>query len=253
MSAHLADPFVEPTLRKRALITGASSGMGEAIARAFSKAGFDVALVARSADKLLALAQELTSLGGRAQHFVIDLSKIETVKAELVAAIAQFGPIDVLINNAGMGYTGSLADMPLADWQQVITLNVTSVFQAVQAALPQLRQSDSGLIINIASIAARQAFPNWGAYGVSKAALVALSGAIAAEESANGVRVVTVSPGAVNTPIWDAPSVQTAVASFDRTAMMSPATVAQTVLHTALLPPSAVISHLTITPAQGAL
>ena len=209
-----------------------------------------MALVARSADKLLTLVQELTALGGRAQHFVIDLSKIETVKAELQAAIAQFGPIDVLINNAGIGYTGALADMPLADWQQVITLNLTSVFQVVQAALPRLRQSDSGLIINIASIAARQAFPEWGAYGVSKAALVALSAAIAAEESANGVRVVTVSPGAVDTPIWDSPSVQ---ASFDRTAMMSSATVAQTVLHTALLPPNAVISHLTITPAQGAL
>ncbi|MGB3295676.1 MAG: SDR family oxidoreductase [Phormidesmis sp.] len=243
-------PDQEAASPRRVLITGASSGIGQAIARAFAQAGFDVALAARSQAKLTALAQELSIAGVQAQDFAIDLAALDQVKAKMAQIISQFGPIDVLVNSAGMGYTGSLAEMPLADWQQVMALNVTSVFLVVQAILPGMRERADGLIVNIASIAAQQSFVDWGAYGVSKAALAALSGAIAAEESAYGIRVVTLFAGAVNTPIWDSDTVQ---ADFDRTAMLSPETVAQTVLHIALLPPSAVISHLTITPAQGAL
>ncbi|MEL6469840.1 MAG: SDR family oxidoreductase [Cyanobacteria bacterium J06623_4] len=243
---------------RRALITGASSGIGKATARAFAQAGFDVALVARSEALLSELATELTTLGIVARAFVIDLSKIETVKEKVSQAIAAFGPVDVLVNNAGMGYTGTLIDMPLDDWQQVMALNVTSVLQVVQAVLPQMRNANQrdlsrqsgGLIVNIASIAAQQSFPEWGAYGVSKAALTALSGAIAAEESANGIRVATLSPGAVDTPIWESSTVHS---SFDRAAMLRAETVAQTILHMAMLPPDAVISQLTLTPAQGAL
>ena len=149
-----------------------------------------------------------------------------------------------------MVYTGARNDFPLDDWQQVIALNVTSVFQAVQALLPQMRRQGGGLIVNIASIAAQQSFPNWGAYGVSKAALVALSGAIATEESANGIRVVTVSPGAVNTGLWDTDTVD---ADFERSQMLTPETVAQTILHTVQMPPGALLSEVTITPSQGAL
>ncbi|MEO0768312.1 MAG: SDR family oxidoreductase [Cyanobacteria bacterium J06649_4] len=235
---------------RRALITGASSGIGEATARVFAQAGFDVAMVARSGERLAALAKELSAFGVKVQGFVIDLSKIETVKENIARVIADFGPVQVLVNNAGMGYTGALAEMPLADWQQVMTLNVTSLFLTVQALLPQLRQQANGLVINIASIAAQQAFPNWGAYGVSKAAVVALSDAIAAEEASHGIRVVTLSPGAVDTSIWDTDTVE---ADFARTDMLRPETVAKTLLHIATLPPEAVISHLTMTPSQGAL
>ncbi len=233
-----------------ALITGASSGIGQAIAIEFAKAGFDLALVARSTAKLTDLAQSLSVLGITAQGFTIDLSDVVQVRAKIAEVIAQVGPIDVLINNAGMGYTGSLIEMPLADWQQVMSLNVTSVFQVVQAVLPGMRQQTSGMIINIASIAAQQSFAGWGAYGVSKAALAALGEAIATEESAHGIRTVTLFLGAVDTPLWDSVTVQ---ANLDRTAMLSCQTVAQTILHTALLPADAVISHLTLTPSQGAL
>ncbi|MEO1388186.1 MAG: SDR family oxidoreductase [Cyanobacteria bacterium J06634_6] len=233
-----------------ALITGASSGIGEATARTFAQAGLNVALVARSADKLAALTEELRLLGVKAEGFAMDLAELEGVKGGIEAAIASFGPVDVLVNCAGMGYTGALNDMPLDDWQQVMALNVTSVFQAVQALLPQMRRQGSGLIVNIASIAAQQSFPNWGAYGVSKAALVALSGAITTEESANGIRVVTVSPGAVSTGLWDTDTVD---ADFERSQMLTPETVAQTILHTVQMPPGALISEVTITPSQGAL
>lgn len=238
------------TTARRVLITGASSGIGKASAEAFAQAGFDVALVARSQNKLRALATNLRHLGIEAHAFALELADLTQVKANIEKVVEALGSVDVLINSAGMGYTGQLCNMPMADWQRVMDLNVTSVFQVTQAVLPTMREQGRGLIINIASIAARQSFPNWGAYGVSKAALVALSDAIATEEADHGIRVVTLSPGAVNTPIWDTDTVQ---ADFDRSAMLKPETIAQTILHTALLPPEAVISQLTITPAQGAL
>ncbi len=236
--------------RKTALVTGASSGIGKATAQALAQAGFDVALVARSQVKLEALASELEALGGQAKAFVIDLAEVDQIRKNIEGAIAAFGPVDVLVNCAGMGYTGALGDMPLADWQGIMALNVTSVFQVVQAVLPGMRDRGVGTIVNIASIAAQQSFADWGAYGVSKAALVALSDAIASEESAHGIRVVTISPGAVDTPIWDSDTVKT---TFDRSLMLSSDTVAHTILQTVLMPPDAVISHLIITPSKGAL
>jgi short-subunit dehydrogenase len=241
------NPSVSP---QRVLITGATSGIGKACAIALATAGFNLLLVSRSPQKLAALSTQLAAHGVEIHSAAIDLAAVTEVKAQVSQAIAQSGPIDILINNAGMGYTGHLADMPLADWQQVMNLNLTSVFQVVQAALPVLRKRPGALILNIASIAAQTAFESWGAYGVSKAALVALSGAIAAEESAQGVRVVTLSPGAVDTALWDSKTVQ---ADFDRTAMLRPETVAQTILHVLQLPPNALIPHLSLTPSQGAL
>lgn len=235
---------------RRALITGASSGIGEAAVKAFAQAGFSVAMVARSAQKLEALAHELMPSEGAVKAFPMDLADLADIGQKVSEIESTFGPIDVLINSAGMGYTRRLSDTSLSDWQQVIDTNLTSVFETVKAVLPGMRERADGLIINIASIAAHEAFENWGAYGVSKAALVALSRAIAKEEATNGIRVVTLSLGAVNTPIWDADTVQ---ADFDRSFMLDAKTVAQTILHTALLPADAVISELTLTPAQGAL
>ncbi|MBT9313421.1 SDR family oxidoreductase [Leptothoe kymatousa] len=234
-----------------ALITGASTGIGRATALVFARAGFDVALVSRSADKLQALVDEIGSTTSvRAQSFPIDLGVIDQVKPQIENLIETFGTIDVLVNNAGMGYTGSLAQMPLTDWCQVVNLNLTSVFQCIQAVLPAMRVQNSGMIINVASIAARQAFPEWGAYGISKAAVVALSRAFSVEEREHGVRVVTILPGAVNTPLWDTETVQ---ADFDRSGMLTPDLVANAILQTALLPPGAVVEELTIMPSGGAL
>jgi NAD(P)-dependent dehydrogenase (short-subunit alcohol dehydrogenase family) len=237
-------------LPRRALVTGASRGIGHAIAHALAQAGYDVALLSRSLDSLAPVQQKLASYGVVAKAYAVDLAQIEGLRGRLDEVLADFGPLSVVVNNAGMGYTGALATMPLADWQRVMDLNLTSVFQCIQAAVPVLRQAGGGTIVNIASIAAQSAFPDWGAYTVSKAALVALSRVLAVEERAHGIRVVTVSPGSVNTPLWDTDTVQ---ANFDRASMLTPEIVAQTVLHTILLPPQAVIEDLTLMPAGGAL
>ena len=237
-------------LPRRALVTGASRGIGRAIAHALAQAGYDVALISRSLDSLQPVQEELATYGVVAKAYAVDLAQIDGLQSRMAEVLADFGPLSVVVNNAGMGYTGAIATMTLADWQRVMDLNVTSVFQCIQAVLPALRAGGGGTIVNISSVAAKSAFPDWGAYSVSKAALVALSRVLAVEERGHGIRVVTVSPGAVNTPIWDTDTVQ---ADFDRSAMLSPEVVAQTVLHTILLPSQAVIEDLTLMPAGGAL
>jgi short-subunit dehydrogenase len=113
-----------------------------------------------------------------------------------------------------------------------------------------MRQQQRGTIINVASIAGQQPFPDWGAYSVSKAGLIALSKTLAAEERAHGIRVVTLSPGAVNTPIWDTDTVKV---DLNRSAMLTPEIVAQSILHAVMMPEQAVIDSVTLMPSAGAL
>jgi NADP-dependent 3-hydroxy acid dehydrogenase YdfG len=235
---------------RTALITGASSGIGKATALAFAKAGINLALVGRNQDKLTAVAQAAEAVGVTAKTYVVDLSQLDRVSAKIAEIAAAHEHLDILINNAGMAYTGSIADSPLADWQKVIDLNLTSVFQSVQGILPHMRQRKSGVIVNVSSIAGKQVFPNWGIYSVSKFGLMALTQAIAGEERGNGIRVTAVCPGSVNTPLWDTDTVQ---ADFDRSAMLTPEMVAEGILYAVLAPPGAVVEELTIMPSGGAL
>ena len=233
-----------------ALVTGASSGIGKATALALAQAGVDLILVSRSADKLQAVAAEARQLGVKADVCPVDLADVQQVQAAMQELAARFGPIDILVNNAGMGYTADLLATSLSDWQRVLDLNLTSVFQCIQGILPSMRDRQQGTIINVASIAGHQAFPGWGAYSVSKAGIISLSKVLAVEERANGIRVVIVTLGAVNTPIWDTETVH---ADFDRSTMLTPEIVAQSIVHAALLPPQAVIEELTVMPSGGAL
>jgi NADP-dependent 3-hydroxy acid dehydrogenase YdfG len=233
---------------RRALITGASSGIGKATALAFAKSGIHVSLVSRSQPKLEEVAKAAMEYGVTAKAYSVDLADVTCVKERIAAIAEDFGEIDILVNNAGMGYTAALQNMPLSDWQTVLDLNLTSVFQCIQAVLPEMRQRHQGTIINIASVAGHQVFPEWGAYCVSKFGLIALSKTLAIEERANGIRVVTISPGAVNTPIWDTDTVQ---ADFDRSRMLTPEIVAQSILYAALLPEQAVVEELTLLPNAG--
>ncbi|WP_017803733.1 SDR family oxidoreductase, partial [Nodularia spumigena] len=194
--------------KRRALITGASSGIGKATALAFAKAGIDVALVSRSLDKLETVAQAARHTGVVAKAYAVDLANITQVKAEIEAIALDFGGIDILVNNAGIAYTANLSETPLEDWQKVINLNLTSVFQCLMGILPGMRSRHTGTIINVASIAAKQPFPGWGVYSVSKAGVMALSQTLAQEERAHGIRVTAICPGAVNTELWDTETVQ---------------------------------------------
>lgn len=232
-----------------ALITGASRGIGAAAARAFAQAGYQLLLLARSQSDLEQLAQELRSERCRVETIAVDLSDPQAIAPALENLLSRGLVPTVLINNAGAAYTGALAEMPLEQWQWLLQLNLTSVVQTCQAVLPALRQTQ-GLIINVSSHAARNAFPEWGAYCTTKAALASFSRCLAEEERQHGIRVSTLTLGAVNTPLWDSETVHS---SFDRRAMLTPERVAETLLSLAQQPSSNVVEDLTLMPAAGVL
>lgn len=233
---------------QRALITGASRGIGKATALAFAKAGVSTVLLGRSIDQLQATAEEVKALGAEAIAFGIDLSEVSQVKDRLAQVLEASGSIDILVNNAGMGYTRRLLETSLADWQRVLDLNLTSPLQCIQAILPQMRSRYGGTIINVISVAGRQAFPDWGAYCASKFGLMGMTKALAQEERSYGIRVVALCPGAVNTPLWDSDTVN---ADFDRSQMLTPEDVADAIVHAALLPQNVVLDELVLMPNAG--
>ncbi|MEY3545233.1 MAG: hypothetical protein RLZZ247_1390 [Cyanobacteriota bacterium] len=232
-----------------ALITGASRGIGAAAARTFAQAGYQLLLVARSGEALEALASELLGSGQQVETLALDLADPQAIAPGLAELLSRGLTPNVLINNAGAAYTGNLAEMTLERWQWLLQLNVTSVFQVCQAVLPALRQQQ-GLIINVSSHAARNAFPEWGAYCTTKAALASFSRCLAEEERSHGIRVSTLTLGAVNTPLWDSETVHS---SFDRRAMLAPERVAEALLSLAQQPSSQVAEDITLMPAAGVL
>ena len=237
-------------MRRAVLITGASRGIGAATARCFAARGWGLQLLARDGSALDALATDLRSQGAVVHWAAVDLNKVEGIPASMETLLAAAGPPGVLINNAGAGYTAPLATMSLQDWQWLVQLNLTSVLQVTQAVLPGMRASGGGLIINIGSHAADHAFPEWGGYGMTKAALAAFSRSLALEEASQGIRVTTVTLGAVNTPLWDTPTVHV---DLDRRAMLNPEHVAHALLQLAEQPPRQRTETLTLLPAAGAL
>ena len=231
-----------------ALITGASSGIGKATAIAFAKAGIDLVLVGRNQQKLDEVALQTRSLGVEVAISIVDLADVSQVQGKISALVRTLPWLDIVINNAGMAYTNGLLETPLADWQRVIDLNLTSVFQVIQGVLPKLRSQKRGTIINLSSVAAHQTFPNWGLYCVSKFGLLALTKTLAAEERSHGIRAISMSPGSVNTELWDTDTVD---ADFDRSAMLTPDVVAASILYAAQMPHGAVIEEMILLPTGG--
>lgn len=234
---------------KSALITGASRGIGKAVAERLAAKGYTIALLARDSQDLKDTAALVKSKGGTAIPCPVDMADLDSLPAYLSQVVSTLGSCSLLINNVGMGYTASLLDTPLADWQRILALNLTSAFLCIQAVLPTMRQAGGGTIINVVSIAGKQTFPNWGAYCVSKAGLLALSQVVNQEERSQGIRVTAFCPGAVDTPLWDTPTVQ---ADFNRAGMLRSEEVADTLVHVALLPPTSVVEELVLMPAGGA-
>lgn len=231
---------------KKAIVTGASSGIGKEVALRLLQSGAKVSLVSRHPDHI----QGELLTGSNAKSYAIDLGDISQVATKMRAIVEDMGGVDILINNAGMAYIGELIDMPLTEWQKLLDLNLTSVFQSLQAVLPTMRSQKSGTIINVASIAGKQGFPNWGAYCASKFALLGLTQAIAAEEQPHGIRIMSICPGSVDTPLWDTLG-DKVPPSFNRAAMLRPATVAESIMTLINLPADAMINDLVLMPNAG--
>ncbi len=231
-----------------ALITGASRGIGRKTAEILALRGWDLMLVARSGEQLEQLSQSLSTHGNTVHVRALDLTDPAAIPTGMTELLEQGDPPSVLINNAGAAYTGDLLAMPLEQWQWLLQLNLTSVMQVCSAVVPLMR-TEGGLVINVSSHAAHNAFPQWGAYCVTKAALVRFTRCLAEEERANGIRACTLTLGAVNSPLWDAETVQS---DFDRRAMLSVDQAADALVNLAEQPVNQVIEDLTLMPAAGA-
>jgi NAD(P)-dependent dehydrogenase (short-subunit alcohol dehydrogenase family) len=182
---------------KTVVITGASRGIGADAARVFAQAGANLALLARSSDSLAALVQEI---GGNALAFACDVSEPAAVAAALQKAHADFGSLDVLINNAGViDPIARIEDADPAAWGQLMDINIKGVFNGIHAALPLMKSGAGGTIINIGSGAAYNALEGWSGYCTSKAGVLMLTKALHLEEASNGIRVLSLSPGTVAT------------------------------------------------------
>lgn len=182
---------------KSVVITGASRGIGADAARVFAAAGGNVALLARSADSLAALAEEI---GGNTLALSCDVSNPKAVAAAMLQVQEKFGSLDILINNAGViDPIARIEDASPESWGQLIDINIKGVFNGIHAALPLMKSGGGGTIINIGSGAAYNALEGWSAYCTSKAGVLMLTRALHLEEGDNGIRVLSLSPGTVAT------------------------------------------------------
>tara|TARA_Y100001968_G_scaffold89236_1_gene80292 strand:- start:7552 stop:8259 length:708 start_codon:yes stop_codon:yes gene_type:complete len=231
-----------------ALITGASRGIGRASAKTFALAGWDLLLVSRNKESLQALSDELEDLGSNVFYQSIDFASPESISPGLEKLLDKGSCPSVLINNAGVAWTGDLLSMPLESWEWLMQMNLTSVFQVCSKVVPLMR-SKGGLVINVSSHASRNAFPQWGAYCASKAALASFTKCLAEEERKNSIRACTLTLGAVNTTIWDTDSVK---GDFNREEMLPVEQAAKQLLYLAMQPSSQVIEDLTVMPSAGA-
>ena len=185
-----------PADTRVALVTGGSRGIGFAIARALSDAGASVAITGRDR---AALESARAQLGGRALALPSDVQNERDATKAVEETASTFGGLDVLVNNAGVGLFASVADMTPDQWCQVIQTNLSGVFYCSHAAIPYLRQRGGGWIVNISSLAAKNAFVNGAAYCASKAGVSAFSEALMQEVRHDNIRVTCVMPGSVAT------------------------------------------------------
>ena len=195
---------------KKAFVTGASRGIGQAIAVAFADAGADVALVARSADGLAETAEGVTAAGREAHVITADVTSQEEVDAAARSAIDKLGYVDIVVNNAGgSNFMVGFADLRLAGWDKLIRLNLSSAVYVCHAFAGHLLERAQGSVINVASVAGVASAPLMSPYGAAKAGLISLSKSLAVEWAGSGVRVNALCPGwtatALNRTLWEDP------------------------------------------------
>ncbi|MFK7701485.1 SDR family oxidoreductase [Pseudomonas caspiana] len=187
---------------KVVVITGASSGIGEATARLLAEKGAHVVLGARRTERLAELCKELIAAGGSAQYQAVDVTDRANVQAFVDYAVNQFGRVDVIINNAGVMPLSRLDALKVAEWDQMIDVNIRGVLHGIAAGLPLMQKQQSGQFINIASIGAYAVSPTAAVYCATKYAVRAISEGLRQETGAD-IRVTVISPGVTESELAD--------------------------------------------------
>jgi NADP-dependent 3-hydroxy acid dehydrogenase YdfG len=242
-----------------AVVTGASSGIGEATARRLAAAGADLALVARRPERLERLASELTAAGVRAEPIVADLTAENEARSAIGRAAESLGGIDALVNNAGVMLLGPVVGAQVSDWRRMVDINVLGLMYCANAALPHLlsaardgprRVAD---MVNVSSVAGRVARRNVGVYNATKFAVGAFSESLRQEVAGRGIRVSLVEPGMVDTELLDhnTPEIRTEVAArYQGVRRLEAADVAETIRYVVSCPPHVALNEILIRPTN---
>jgi NAD(P)-dependent dehydrogenase (short-subunit alcohol dehydrogenase family) len=245
-AASAADSAAPPTSSlagKVAFVTGAASGLGAALTDVLADAGAHIVAADLRADALHARVTRLRERGVRAQGLAFDVGDPDAVRAAVDDCLAGMGSLDLLVNNAGTDVTLPIDALSEQDWLRVIGTNLNGPFLLSRAAAAHMRSRGNGDIVNVASTAAKRAWPNASAYHASKWGLLGLSHALHAELRPHGIRVTAVVAGGMRTPF-----LLDRFPELDAAKLQDPANVAQAILQVLLLPRETVIPELTVLP-----
>jgi NAD(P)-dependent dehydrogenase (short-subunit alcohol dehydrogenase family) len=214
---------------RRALVTGASSGIGAATARRLAAEGYRVALLARRAERLEEIARELPR---PSEHLALacDVTKAAQLAAAVERAGSTFGGLDLLVNNAGIGYRARVEELEAVQLERLLATNVSAVLLACKAALPWLKRGERPVVVNVASVVGRRGYPTQAAYAASKAAVCSISESLRLEWSALGIAVCTLNPTLTRTEIFARQANPGRLADPDLAGAMDPDQVARAVL-----------------------
>lgn len=235
------------------VITGASSGIGEATARLLASQGARVVLGARRSERLEALAADIRNQGGTAEYRATDVVREEDVQALVDLALERFGRVDVLVNNAGVMPLSPMAALKIGEWTRMIDVNIRGVLHGIAAVLPSMQQRRAGQIINVASIGAYKPIATGAVYCATKAAVVSLSEALRQEVGAD-IRVTVVSPGVTESDLAETISdgaTLEMIREFRRDAIPASA-IAEAIAYAIGQPAAVDVSELVIRPTSSA-
>ena len=228
------------------LVTGATEGIGHATAMALGRAGFRVAVCARTKTRLDALVAELRADGIEAAGAPADVGDAEQVTAAVARLTAAVGDIEVLVNNAGVLIARPIEELTLDEWDRTMATNLRGLFLVTRAVLPGMRSRGRGTIVNVASLAGRNGFAGGTAYTASKHGVLGFSRSLMLEVRKDGIRVVAVCPGSVDTGMLrDQPMLKS-----DPQRILQPEDVAETIVHAIRLPGRAMVSELDVRPTN---
>lgn len=241
------------SLDKVVAVTGASSGIGEAIARELVHSGCQVMLAARREEQLKSLVQEL---GDSVAYYKTDVTDVKQMQAMAKATLDRFGKIDVLINNAGVMPVSPLIDLKIDDWNKAIDINIRGVLHGIAAVLPSMLDRGSGHIINIGSVASLHAFPNFAVYCGTKFAVRAISESLR-KETLGKVRVTIIYPGAVESELVEASNDEQTSSqisgNFSNVTYISPSAIGRAVRYAIEQPDEVAVNEIVVRPSNQEL